>query len=68
MNQIINNRTVAGIHNELMDKRVVIDGWGAKIIDTTETDSGDVYFAVRVDSVEALYLEMRWIKYDSNRF
>ena len=63
MKKTINHRTVAGNHEELIGKNVVIDGWNCRIIDTTETDSGKVYVAVAADAVPALYLENTWHLY-----
>jgi len=64
MKKTIGNKTVAGNHEQLLGKELVIDGWKVTICDTTETDSEKVYVAVRAEAVPALYLEKGWRRYE----
>lgn len=61
----IGNRTVSEIHEKLVGTKLVIDGWNCTIKDTTETDKGTVYFAVKAEALQAMYLEKDWIKYNA---
>lgn len=61
----LNGRTVAGIHEQLVGTKIVIDGWNCVIDDTTETDSGTVYYAVHCDAIHGMYLQNKWFKYNA---
>jgi len=61
----LNGRTVAGIHEQLIGTKMVIDGWNCTIDDTTETETGIVFYAVRVQAAQAIYLEQKWFKYNA---
>lgn len=64
MRKMINGRTVAGIHDELVGQKRIIDGWDTVIRDTIEGENGQVYFAVSVNAVQAMYLEEKWLRYE----
>ena len=57
-------KTVSSKHDELIGKQMVIDGWNVTIADTTETASGQIYYAVKAKCVDAMYLENQWRKLD----
>ena len=57
-------KTVSSKHNELIGKKMVIDGWNVTVTDTTQTASGQIYYAVNANAIDAMYLEKDWRKLD----